>query len=85
MIPPVAPLCSLCSRLRIEGGYDGPPATCAAFPQGIPDKIMIEGADHRHAIEGDNGIRFERAPGVTPAQVDAWAAQRTDALEDGRL
>jgi hypothetical protein len=47
---------------------DAPTQVCAAFPLeqgGIPDQIWTGRADHRQPFEGDNGIRFEAAPGET--------------------
>lgn len=32
---------------------------CLAFPDGIPEEIMIGKFDHRKKYKGDNGIRFE--------------------------
>ena len=32
---------------------------CKAFPDGIPEEIMIGKFDHRKKYKGDNGIRFE--------------------------
>lgn len=38
-------------------------ADCDAFPDGIPEEILFEGADHREPYPGDHGIRFEVRPG----------------------
>jgi hypothetical protein len=35
-------------------------ASCAAFPNGIPEHIWYLKYDHREPHEGDNGIRFEK-------------------------
>lgn len=32
---------------------------CAAYPDGIPDDIWWNQADHREAQPGDNGIQWE--------------------------
>ena len=45
-------LCQACRHYR--GG-----TTCAAFPDGIPDNILLFGDDHRKPVEGDNGVTFE--------------------------
>lgn len=37
--------------------------TCDAFPDGIPMIMTAEYGDHRRALEGDGGVRFELAPG----------------------
>lgn len=51
-------LCSACQRFR--PGFDG--ATCSAFPDGIPDAILVGGYDHRNPFPGDGGARFVRDP-----------------------
>ena len=33
--------------------------TCAAYPGGMPDEILVGEADHRNPYPGDHGIRFE--------------------------
>lgn len=33
--------------------------TCDAFPSGIPDSILVFGADHRKPVEGDHGLQFK--------------------------
>ena len=33
--------------------------SCKAFPDGIPEKIISGGWDHKKAYDGDMGIRFE--------------------------
>lgn len=39
-------------------------ATCTAFPGGIPADILDGRNQHREPYPGDNGIRYERDPGV---------------------
>ena len=34
-------------------------ATCAAFPAGIPQAVILGDVDHREPVEDDNGIQFE--------------------------
>ena len=41
-------------RHRSEGGQ-----RCTAFPGGIPVAILRNRHDHRHAYDGDHGVRFE--------------------------
>ena len=33
--------------------------SCAAYPEGIPEKILTGEHNHREPYKGDNGIRFE--------------------------
>lgn len=43
----------------VECKHYGGDRTCAAFPDGVPDKILRSGWDHRNPWPGDHGIRFE--------------------------
>lgn len=54
------PVCVRCVHYR--GGSEAG-LTCAAFPEGIPQSVIIEGNDHREPIVGDHGIRFAPRPG----------------------
>jgi hypothetical protein len=49
---PFASVTSLRSRLK-QG------ATCAAFPDGIPEDILRNLVDHRNPVKGDHGLRWE--------------------------
>lgn len=51
------PICFLC-RHRNDWAAAGE-LTCAAFPDGIPDSILVEGGNHFDPIKGDHGIQFE--------------------------
>lgn len=54
----LAPICMECqhyNRTNFEG------LTCAAFPEGIPDEIIIEGNNHSEPLaDQDNEIVFEQ-------------------------
>ena len=47
----IFPQCLVCTHFR--AGY-----TCAAFPDDIPEDILLNKRDHRKPIEGDNGVRW---------------------------
>ena len=47
--------CWKCKHYRGPAGGE----TCAAFPDEIPDAILMYEHDHRKPYPGDNGIRFE--------------------------
>jgi len=71
------PVCVGCVHLkRVNGRPDWVRLTCTAFPDGIPDAIVNNEADHRETFSGDNGIRF------VPVDADAVAyAARTFAID----
>lgn len=62
MTTPLPPICTHCMWLIREqpGGLrrDGSDR-CGAFPDGIPQAILDNEADHRQPVDGDQGIRFE--------------------------
>jgi len=37
---------------------------CDAFPEGIPEKIIVGFESHREPIEHDNDIQWEPKPGL---------------------
>jgi hypothetical protein len=45
--------CAHCKHKSEDG------EACAAFPEGIPDEILLNQHDHRDPFPGDHGIRFE--------------------------
>lgn len=50
----VRPLCEYCQNRYADGTL-----RCRAFPDGIPEAIITQEADHRVPFDGDNGILFE--------------------------
>lgn len=44
---------------RCKHRHPGKDWTCEAFPDGIPRKVWLNELDHRKAVKGDHGIRFE--------------------------
>jgi hypothetical protein len=46
--------CYYCKHL-VEGSR----FVCAAFPKGIPERILSGQHDHTESYEGDHGIRYE--------------------------
>lgn len=53
---PSGPICTGCKHYN-DGDTVG--ILCGAFPQGIPDAILLHGEDHRQPFPGDHGIQFE--------------------------
>jgi hypothetical protein len=53
-------ICVACSRFQPwwQSPHGINKATCAAFPQGIPDDIIYGGFDHRNPHPGDHGLQF---------------------------
>ncbi len=47
--------CNKCIHVKKDG------ATCRAFPNEIPEVILVGKHDHTKPYPGDNGIQFERA------------------------
>jgi len=45
--------CHKCKHINDDG------ESCKAFPNGIPEEIIIGDTLHRVPVEGDNGITFE--------------------------
>ena len=50
--------CLNCHHFRT--GY-----SCAAFPEGIAEEVLLNQKDHRQPLPGDNGIQFEAREGTT--------------------
>lgn len=45
--------------------YDNDKYVCKAFPDGIPDDVLMNRVDHSAPIENDNGIHFEQVDYTT--------------------
>jgi hypothetical protein len=55
-------LCSLCKHKHRDSlTFRKSFPTCDAFPNGLPEAVRKNRIDHRKALAGDNGIRFELA------------------------
>ena len=52
----IASQCMFCKHFQ-------PDWTCAAFPKGIPETVVMNEADHRKPIDGDHGVQFEPIKG----------------------
>lgn len=50
---PTVSQCLACARKTRGAG------TCEAFPDGIPDEILLNDFDHEHPYPGDNGLQFK--------------------------
>lgn len=50
----IIPQCVDCLHLN----RDTKPPTCTAFPNGIPETILVNEVDHREPVRGDHGIQF---------------------------
>lgn len=74
----LVPICQSCAHLGPCADADvlGLGTCCTAFPEGIPDAIYLEGADHRQPYEGDGGVQWEQS-------AEAGAADRLAAYEAG--
>jgi hypothetical protein len=58
------PQCSDCKhRFREKGPY-----RCAAFPDGVPEAVLVGRHDHREPYPGDHGILFELSPAAKRKQ-----------------
>lgn len=65
--------CIFCTHLRTAG----PPPSCAAYPEGIPDEIAFGQDGHLRKRKGDHGLQFEARDDVGAAIVrDAFGGTR---------
>lgn len=51
--------CSTCRHLYADA------FSCAAFPEGIPEEILLGDHQHDKPFSGDSGIQYEPADGVS--------------------
>ena len=68
-------MCGECKNLAKEGGL-----TCRAFPEGIPQRILLNDHDHRKPFKGDNGILFDP---IDPDNVGQYGSPILAGLLDG--
>lgn len=59
----IIPQCVDCKHLAV--GTGDPVPRCEAFPNGIPEPILLNQVDHRQQVPGDHGIQFSALPGRT--------------------
>ena len=55
------PQCFDCKHLAAKP-LPGNIMACPAFPEGIPETILVNDANHKKPYPGDNGIQFELRP-----------------------
>lgn len=74
--------CSLCRHFHAG---DRTRNACVAFPDGIPEAILLNRSDHRQEFAGDNGVRFEPLLGLPfdhQRLLDQIGAQEADTSMD---
>ena len=52
--------CAFCVHFNEN---DSENITCAAYPEGIPEDIVLGTNDHRAPVKGDHGLQFSPLPG----------------------
>ena len=65
------PICLVCRHFQRGPGY-----RCKAYPDGIPEPIIDNAADHREPYDGDGGIQFapkDRDAAKIAADLIEWA------------
>lgn len=69
-------LCLYCKH-RLEG----PSMRCLAYPDGVPRRFRLGDDLHIRPTEGDHGVQYEMADGLTESQkgyVEDWLARNRD-------
>jgi hypothetical protein len=56
----IANICVWCTRFNADVRDRD---VCTAFPDGIPEAILLMAHDHRKPYPGDHGLRFDPEPG----------------------
>lgn len=56
------PICVRCQHFRVPP-LKTKPLTCRAFPDGIPEDIVLTFTSHVNPIDGDNGFQFKELTG----------------------
>lgn len=56
--------CVFCKHYNKSGAN-----VCAAFPAGIPEKVLLNEVNHQKPVTGDNGIRFSPKPDVSAEEL----------------
>lgn len=77
------PMCTVCKHYRPQ--WDG--FSCEAFPEGIPQEIVVSLWDHRVPHFGDNGYRFSPVDRDAAAYADSLFPDgpKTDLVPEGIL
>jgi len=57
-----------CTRLRLDPDGSGATLRCEAYPDGIPEAIVMNEVDHRAPQPGDRGLRYDPKPGAEPQE-----------------
>lgn len=69
-------LCLMCQHvLDDHSGIVSSITICKAFPEGIPDSILGNTADHQQPFPGGQGIQFEPKYEMTDAEIARWAGR----------